>query len=180
VSLTRSDAELVERTRQGDKDAFGELYDRYAPLVRAACADQTQELAAAQDLAQDVFVRAYERISELREPARFGAWILGIARLAGKEWRRRRQRRGHALAQEAAEEIESTDSESDDRLPTLLGLLAGLPEMERLALHAFYLDGQSAERGAAALDISRSGFYKLLESARRRLALRYRQAQEDL
>jgi RNA polymerase sigma-70 factor (ECF subfamily) len=177
--LTRSDAELVERTRQGSTDAFGELYDRYAPLVRAICADQTQELAAAQDLAQDVFVRAYERICELREPARFGAWVVGIARLVGKEWCRR-QRRGRLLAQEAAKETVSADNESDDRLPTLLGLLAGLPEMERLALHAFYLDGASAERGAAALGISRSGFYKLLETARRRLALRYRQTQEDL
>jgi RNA polymerase sigma-70 factor (ECF subfamily) len=178
--LSHSDAELVELTRQGNRDAFGELYDRYAPLVRAICADRTRELAAAQDLAQDVFVRAFERLPELREPARFGAWIVSIARLASKEWARRRQRAARHLAQEFAEEVECVATAADDRLTTLLDLLAGLPETERLAVHAFYLQGQNAERAAATLGLSRSGFYKILQSARRRLALRFRQTQEGL
>jgi DNA-directed RNA polymerase specialized sigma24 family protein len=54
----RSDNELVQAAVAGDRAAYGTLYDRYAPLVRAVCYDHTRNLADAQDLAQDVFLRA--------------------------------------------------------------------------------------------------------------------------
>ena len=177
--MTRSDADLVELTRQGDTEAFGELYDRYARLVRAICADRTHDLTAAQDLAQDVFLRAFERLSELRDAARFGAWVVGIARFTTMEWHRHQKRSRHQITENISEDFDRSDDGTDDRLAGLLSLLADLPEMERLALHAFYLDGHSAEEGAAVLGLSQSGFYKLLDSARHRLALRYRQTQED-
>ena len=58
----RDDRELVRVTIAGDKAAYGQLYDRYAPLVRAVCYDRTGNLADAQNLAQDVFLRAYEEV----------------------------------------------------------------------------------------------------------------------
>ena len=51
---------LVLAVLAGDKAAYGKLYDRYAPLVRAVCYDEAGNLADSQDLAQDVFLRAYE------------------------------------------------------------------------------------------------------------------------
>jgi RNA polymerase sigma factor (sigma-70 family) len=173
-----SDADLVESTRRGDRRAFAELYDRYAPLVRAISADATRDLTAAQDLAQEAFLRAFQRLGELRDAERFGAWLVGIARLAGKEWLRKRSRERARYVDEVGEAIDSRDKPQDERLTSLLDLLTGLPELERLALHAFYLEGQSAEAAATALGVSRSGIYKLLDKARCRLALRYRQTQE--
>ena len=78
---TSSDKMLVEAVFEGENAAFKELYDRYAPLIRAVCFDTTGNLADAQDLAQDVFMRAFETLENLREPELFGRWIVAIARL---------------------------------------------------------------------------------------------------
>jgi RNA polymerase sigma-70 factor (ECF subfamily) len=83
-----SEEELVRAAIAGDTAAYGILYDRFAPLVRAVCHDHTRNLADAQDLAQDVFLRAYQRLGELRKPESFGPWIIGIAKRRCLEWRR--------------------------------------------------------------------------------------------
>jgi RNA polymerase sigma factor (sigma-70 family) len=96
-----SEEKLVRAMIAGDTTAYAILYDQFAPIVRAVCHDYTRNLADAQDLAQDVFLRAYERLAELRKPASFGPWIIGIARRRCLEWRRqkvRRQRR-HGMLQ---------------------------------------------------------------------------------
>jgi len=89
---TPSDKTLIQTVIAGDKAAYEKLYDRYATLVRAVCYDTTGNLADAQDLTQDVFMRAYEKLSHLRDPARFGKWLVGIARLRCKEWQRQKLR----------------------------------------------------------------------------------------
>ena len=64
---TPSDKMLVQAVFAGERTAYEKLYDRYAPLVRAVCYDYTGNLADAQDLAQDVFMRAYEKFDRLRK-----------------------------------------------------------------------------------------------------------------
>jgi RNA polymerase sigma-70 factor (ECF subfamily) len=164
-----SEEELVRAVIAGDKAAYGSLYDRYAPMVRAVCHDRTGNLADAQDLAQDVFLRAYERLSGLRRPDRFGPWLIGIARHRCREWRRRALR--DHRRQERAHEMQPTCPDpSDDGEPAKLGrLIAALPETERLALHAFYLQGKSVEEARHMLGLSRSGFYRAIERARQHL-----------
>lgn len=177
--MEADDRELVARVLQGDSESFAKLYDRYARLVRAVCADETRNLTAAQDLTQDVFLRAYQRLADLREPAKFGAWVVGIARVSTKEWRRGQAReRTHAAPENLEEQISRDARAEDDRLDVLLSLVEELPESERLALHAFYLQARNAEQAAVIVGRSRSGFYKLLDSAKRRLEQRYWQTQE--
>jgi RNA polymerase sigma-70 factor (ECF subfamily) len=164
-----SDKMLVQAALTGRKTAYGELYDRYAPLVRAVCYDTTGNLADAQDLAQDVFVRAYERLDHLRSPDCFGKWVVGIARLRCREWRRHRSREhnGHAeLNEVAAVGHEPLDDHQPERLRRMIGRLG---EKERLALHAFYLQGESADEARRLVGLSRSGFYRMLGRARKQL-----------
>ena len=177
--MALDDADLVRRTLRGDRETFGELYDRYARLVRAFCWDATHDLPQAQDLTQEVFLRAFQQLQELREPAKFGAWVVGIARLAAKEWQRSRVRDKDHLESAVSGESSRLGADcEDDRLAVLLELMAGLPEMERVALHAFYLENQNAEQAAMTIGVSRSAFYKLLQHARESLTLRYRQTQD--
>ena len=89
----RCDRELVEAVIGGDSKAYGNLYDKYAPLVRAVCFDATSNIADAQDLSQDVFIRAFEKLAELRQPELFGRWLVSIARLRCKEWYRQQERK---------------------------------------------------------------------------------------
>lgn len=81
----KNDAELVQAAVKGDKNAYGLRYDRYVPLIRAICYDHTKHPADAQDLTQDVFLRAYERLGGLHRDDRFGPWIVTMARLRCRE-----------------------------------------------------------------------------------------------
>jgi RNA polymerase sigma-70 factor (ECF subfamily) len=167
-----SDETLVSGVLSGDREAFGELYDRKAKLIRAVCYDATHDLVSAADLAQEAFLRAYRGLGELRNPSLFSPWLLGIARQVCREWRRSRQRQPESL--DEYQPVASTDGiarrglDSDDVMH-LRDAIAGLPERERLALHAFYLLEMDAEETRGILSLSRSGLYRVLSRARRRL-----------
>ena len=170
--MTVSDATLVNGVLSGDREAFAELYDRKARLIRAVCYDATRELASAADLTQEVFLRAYRGLAELRDPARFGSWLLGIAKQVCREWRRTQRRRPKTLEGLPAELVfmVAKDAPRDtDRLEVLRRALADLPDKERWALHAFYLIEMDAEQARGMLELSRSGFYRVLSRGRRRL-----------
>jgi RNA polymerase sigma factor (sigma-70 family) len=164
-----SDEALVHAARDGDREAFAVLYDRYAGLIAALCRDQERDPHAARDLAQEVFLRAFQKLCDLADPPRFAAWLVGIARLVCLEGRRSGARRAHSS--DAADEIAATQIEpTDERLDVLREAIARLPERERLALHAFYMQELDAQQICELLGLSRSGVYFLLSNARQRLA----------
>jgi RNA polymerase sigma-70 factor (ECF subfamily) len=164
-----SDRELVQAVLAGEKTGYEKLYDRYGPLVRAICYDTTRNLTDAQDLTQDVFIRAYERLGRLHNHDIFGKWIVGIARFRCKEWQRRRsQSRGKYVGLDDAEPAIANPS-NDGRIERLREMITKLPEKERLALHTFYVQGKSADNARGIMGLSRSGFYRVLERARKKL-----------
>ena len=166
---TPLDKTLIEAVLAGDKTAYEKLYDRYAPLVRAICYDTTGNLADAQDLAQDVFMRAYERLDRLRNRNSFGKWLVGIARLRCREWRRWKFRSRNNNAGFNDIKAAAPEAPDDSRTDLLRKMITTLPEKERLALHTFYLQGNSVENVRRIMGLSRSGFYRVLERARKRL-----------
>lgn len=168
--MPASDATLVQGVLSGDHNAFAELYDRWAGLIRAMCFDATRDLDTAEDLAQEVFVRALQKLGSLRDPRRFVSWIMGIARLVCREWRRGRLQDRKRLTS-LADDLPSTTGEdaSDERVTFLGEAVAALPERERLSLQAFYLQGLDAEQARSVLGLSQPTFYRVLASARQRL-----------
>ncbi|MBN1488936.1 MAG: sigma-70 family RNA polymerase sigma factor [Phycisphaerae bacterium] len=175
------DANLVRAVLDGDRSAYAGLYDRHAPLIRAICHDATGDLASAQDLAQEVFVRAYCRLGTLRDPHRFAGWLVGIARNQCRDWLRQRARDRHEYVEQVPEV--AADGNCNVEIHTLAELTAAvrsLPDRERLALHAFYLQGESAEAIRVVLGLSKAGIYRLLERARQRLARVLQDGREDV
>ena len=75
-----TDAELVAGVRRADREAAGRLAERYLRPCRAVALSVVGEVAAAEDVAQDAFVYAMERIDDCRHPERFGGWLLRIVR----------------------------------------------------------------------------------------------------
>lgn len=177
---TPSDKTLIEAVLAGEKDAYGKLYDRYAPLVRAVCYDITGNLADAQDLAQDVFMRAYEKLDRLRNRDSFGKWLVGIARYCCREWQRQKLRSQNNKARLNNTEAAAPEISDDNRIELLRKMITTLPEKERLALHTFYLQGNSAENVRRIMGLSRSGFYRVLERARKRLEKLMPEDQENI
>jgi RNA polymerase sigma-70 factor (ECF subfamily) len=74
-----SDASLLERVRAGDLTAFSELVRLYHSGVRVFIGAHVRDPAALDDLLQDVFLRAFQGLSRLRDPGAFRSWLLGIA-----------------------------------------------------------------------------------------------------
>ena len=180
--MAASDGTLVLGVRNGDRSAFAELYDRRARLIRAVCYDTTKDIHAAADLTQEVFLRAYQNLGRLRDPQRFSAWLVAIARQVCREWRRQKLRderklTGFATRQAALRQVAEPP---DERLIELREAIAGmtererstlpsLTEKERLALHAYYMQGRDVDEARGVLGLSRSGFYRVLSSAVDRL-----------
>jgi RNA polymerase sigma-70 factor (ECF subfamily) len=170
-----SDADLVARVLAGDRDAFGSLYDRYARLVRAIVSDAMISDSRIQDLTQECFLRAFQNLARLRQPLRFRFWIVGIARQVAREHRRALRRNRHVFTDVFTLQVTSAPSaeavvQTAEETEIVMRLVSGLPERERLAIHAFFLQECDASQAAQLLCLSRSGVYALLERAMARLA----------
>lgn len=126
---------LVVRAQRGDEDAFAELYTRYRATVHRYLVRRIGNHHTAEELAQDVFVRAFNRLPtyEWRGVA-FGAWLLTIARnLSADYWKGARTRLEVQVADFAA--LPNIDPESGHGLPEpeTLAYLAGHAVMTCLA-----------------------------------------------
>jgi RNA polymerase sigma-70 factor (ECF subfamily) len=161
------DSQLVAQTLAGDREAFGLLFDRYARLVRAVAWAAENDWTATQDLTQECFLRAYRQLASLRKREHFRFWVTGIARQLVRE--RRRRRRPESLALEAAAAQEKPSLDDRDEMEHVLGLVARLPDQERLAIHCFFLSERNIGDTALLLDLSRSGTYEVIKRACARL-----------
>ncbi|HET9298841.1 MAG TPA: sigma-70 family RNA polymerase sigma factor [Candidatus Polarisedimenticolaceae bacterium] len=74
-----SDAHLVAAARAGDRDAFGQLYDRYGRMVHGILLARVPRYDVA-DLVHDVFLLALRQLETLRDDRAFGGWLSAIAR----------------------------------------------------------------------------------------------------
>ena len=171
----RYDAELVADTLSGNREAFGQLYDRYARMVRVVVAGVSGDWTGVEDMVQECFLRGYRKLATLRGPDRFGSWIVGIARQVGRERRRSLRRDRHEFRDPQSSELEpladmALEADANDQIDLVMRRLAGLEERERLAIHAFFFEQRDAQQGADLLGLSRSGFYALVQRAIARLA----------
>jgi RNA polymerase sigma-70 factor (ECF subfamily) len=84
-----NDAWLVERTRQGDQAAFGVLVRRYERKLIRVLARLSRDPEAARDLAQETFLRVYDRLDRFDAGRRFGPWLFRIGVNLGLDHLRR-------------------------------------------------------------------------------------------
>lgn len=138
----------VRRAQAGDREALGELMERYERAVYAIALRRLSNHAEAQELCQEVFVQAIEKLGQLREPAAFGGWLRSIANRMAIN---RAVRRGPRLASEP-EMLEASCVEHRTPLGNVLASetesqvragLARLGTLDRQTLVAFYMNGRS-------------------------------------
>ena len=154
-----SDDELVRRSLAGERDAFGQLVARHQRLVYAVALSHARDASHAEELAQEAFLEAWHDLPTLRDPARLGAWLAGIARNVARSWRRhaarRRRRETAALAVlDRAEPTPLDDAFQRETSALLQHALGQIPAAYREALVLFYVQGQSVAQVASGLDIS--------------------------
>jgi RNA polymerase sigma-70 factor (ECF subfamily) len=142
---------LVRNAQGGDRAAFGRLYRDFARVVHGILLTRCGA-GEADDLVQDVFVHAFERLPELREPAAFPGWLCAAARHAGIDHARTRQRR--PVAAELHDVVDPATSPGDalaqrEAAARVLDCLRRLPEAYRETLVLRLVEGCSGPEIAA-------------------------------
>lgn len=89
-----SDARLVEDARRGDQEAFGELVKRYERRLVRVIVRFIHDPELARDLAQETFLRIYERLDQFDPSRRFSPWLFRIGVNLTLDYLRKRKRRG--------------------------------------------------------------------------------------
>lgn len=150
------DAELAERAKGGDIDAFEALVATYQQLAFRVAYLITRDEGEAQDAAQDAFVRAYYALNRFRSGSSFKPWLLRIVSNQARNRRRSAGRRlelatrvGSRPSGDAAPSPEGTALEVEAR-SELLDALEHLREEERLAvIYRYFLELSEAEMAEA-------------------------------
>jgi RNA polymerase sigma factor (sigma-70 family) len=167
-----ADLDLLNRTAQGDREAFGELVARHQSLVCAVAYSIVGDLAGSEDVAQEAFVAAWKQLGQLHDLTKFKSWLCGITRnLAFLAVRREHKsepldaRSSPADAQPTPEERAVTREEQ----ALVWSALEALPETYREPLILFYRDEESVARVADALELSQDAVKQRLARGREML-----------
>lgn len=171
----RTETSLVLAAQDGDREAFGELARRYERAVYATALRRLGNHAEAQEVSQEVLVRAMQKISQLREPEAFGSWLQSVTnRMAINRAVRKRT----AIATEP-EAMAATCVERETPLTLTLARerqlqvragLGRLGALDRDTLVAFYVKGQSLVEMSEGFRSPVGTIKRRLHVARKRLA----------
>lgn len=167
-------AALVRLAQDGDRDAFGQLVEQFERTVHAICLRKLGNPSEALELTQEVFLHVLRRIGQLREPERFAGWLRQVTvRMAINRATRR-----IALPTVETDVLEGAAVHRDNPLDALIHseraerLWAGigkLKPLDREALVAFYIQGQSLVEIAEEFDAPIGTIKRRLHTARKRL-----------
>jgi RNA polymerase sigma-70 factor, ECF subfamily len=169
--------EHVNAARAGQQRAYAWLYAQFLPLVHAILLGRYRP-AVADELCQECFTLAFERLQELREPEKFGGWIAMIARRAKP-----------AASQDSSwaplGEHEVTQATPDDAAEAerLLRALAALPEAYRETLMLRLVEGMSGPEIATLTNMTpdsvRVNLHRGMAKLRSALGIHCKEANHD-
>jgi RNA polymerase sigma factor (sigma-70 family) len=166
-----TDEELVKQCRAGDKTAFGCLIERHRLRVERVLLALFGNRVEVDDATQESFLQAYLGLAQLRQPARFGAWVSSIAvNVARLQLRAQRPVRPEWLAWLVAPPAPEAAAEAGEAQARLHRAIAALPPAEREAIGRVYLDGLSHQETARLVGSSANAVKVRVHRGRQRLA----------
>jgi len=169
-----TDVDVVEAVRNGDKNRYSELVERYQKMVYGIAWSRLGDAGLCEDAAQETFIKAFRYLAALRNPEKFSGWLARIARNVstsllrkrGREIDKRKRWRVHQLT---SQPIETDSAEEKSLGETLRQTLTELPQQHRECLVLFYLEGKNVRETAGLLGISEAAMKTRLHRARRAL-----------
>ena len=168
-------AALVVLAQAGEGDAFGRLVERFERMVQAVCWQRLKNYVEVEEVTQDVFIKAFEKLDQLREPEAFAGWLRSIA-LRQSINRCTRQGPWISVEPQTFDGYESTVEHPLDGLLTeerhsqLREGLDRLAQLDRSTLVAFYLQGRSLVQMSDEFSAPVGTIKRRLHVARKRLA----------
>ncbi|MDP9488347.1 MAG: sigma-70 family RNA polymerase sigma factor [Actinomycetota bacterium] len=174
------DNELVERTLAGDVRSYEELVRRYERLVGRVVYSYARREVSVEDLVQETFLRAYDRLETFNPDYRFKTWLLAIANNLGVDTLRRRRELVEFNPETHAPISRGPEAEAvaADRSRGVREAIATLPETYGVPLVLRYTEGLSYAEIAEVLSITVPAVKSRLFRARNMLAGRLEEAGE--
>lgn len=167
---------LVLQARQGDRAAFGELYEETGRSVYFNCLKLLGNTQQAEDITQDTFMKALEKLDSLKEPENFSAWVNRIAINNCKMYFRKNPR----IAEEESEKIidDTPDSElipddyadSEEKRRIIMNIIdTTLTDEQRQTIILYYFDMMSVAEIAEIMECSVGTVTSRLSAARKKI-----------
>jgi RNA polymerase sigma-70 factor (ECF subfamily) len=176
MKMRNSDAALVNAVLAGNVDAYDSLVKRYQKSVYATARSVVGDSATAEDIAQEAFMTALTRLSRLRDPAAFAAWLRRITANAARMWLRNQP------SPKATSHMDSfVDSKTRETCclhDEVTSALNSLSATKREVATLCYMDGLSRKDAANFLGVNESTLRKRLHDAKRLLQRRIVEAAE--
>lgn len=176
VLMLNTDSECVQRCLDGHPEAFEQLVARYhAPLIGFICG-RLRDREAAEEVAQEAFVRSYAALASLRKPESYYAWLFGFADRVAKEHLSEKVRAKHGVViaqKETRREEPSHDFDLDQAI-------ANLPAPYREVVLLRYYSEMSCVEVAERLDVPLGTVTKRLSRAHEMLRKSLRTVDEPL
>ena len=178
--MKNEDAELIQRTLAGDNDAFAELVKKYQKQVHTLAWRKIGDFHTAEDITQDTFLRAFQKLHTLKEPHRFAGWLYVIANRRCLAWFRKK-RLWHQTLENIGTPVTDKDAYSrhvveekaktvdKEQKEVVKQLLETLEESDRTIITLHYFGEMTCEQMSEFLGVSANTIKSRLRRARNRL-----------
>ena len=167
-------------SREGDQAAFGRIVSRYQQMVTAVAYSHTGDAALSEDIAQETFLAAWQRLGRLRHPERLPAWLAGIARNKARDAWRARERNVRVQTAAQAESLAPQTAAESDQAVLVWESLEQMPAHYREVLVLYYREGRDIAETAALLGLTEDCVKQRLSRGRSMLRARVADAVEDV
>ncbi|MDE0089570.1 MAG: sigma-70 family RNA polymerase sigma factor, partial [Candidatus Poribacteria bacterium] len=178
--MKNDDAKWVKQILAGDENAFTALVKKYEKRIHAFVWQRVRDYHIAEEITQDTFLMAYEKLGTLRDPNRFSGWLYMIATRRFLTWITEKKIPMQSLEAMSEAEVEALFyaqylAEQTEKLATekqrevVEYLLQKLPSRERTAVALHYLSEMTCEEIGEFLEVSPNTVKSQLHRARERL-----------
>ena len=178
--MRNDDTRLIQCVLEGDDAAFAELVKRYQQPVHALVWRKVGDFHVAEEITQDTFLKAYQKLTTLKEPQRFASWLYVIATNRCKAWLRRKRLWMQSLDATGGMQLEKatysgyviSENErvtAESQREVVKQLLAKLQESERTVMTLHYFGEMTCEEISKFLGVSVGAIKSRLSRARHRL-----------
>ena len=189
--MKHDDAELIERTLEGDDHAFATLVEKYQEQIHALAWQKIGDFHIAQEITQDAFITAYQKLATLTHHNRFAGWLYVITCNECNMWHRKKKPQLQSLEETDPMELEEVyysdyvsrqreEAANQNRRAIVRKLLNKLRESERTVVTMHYLAGLTCEEIGRFLGVSPNTVKSRLHRARERLKKEEAVIQENL
>ena len=178
--MKNEDAQLVNRFLSGDENAFTTLMEKYQKSVHALAWRKVGDFHIAEELTQDAFLRAHQKLATLKNPNQFAGWLYVITDRLCIDWHRKQKPQMESLETISGAEIEESsyrhyedeqrkEASTEYRRRRIKSLLEKLPESERTVATLYYLGEMTSKAIGEFLGVSPNTVRSRLQRARNRL-----------